>query len=98
MSKVFVPDYEWGHGYLHLYAIYPDSWNTKKWGEPPCFGHVKATSAYWARYAAFTGKLIPRNDTFGPKPILIKQERNPNRPAYVNNNNRRNNNVHSNKT
>lgn len=97
IGKVFVPEYERGHGYLHLYSIYPDYWNVKRWGEAPCLGHVKATSVYWAKYAAFTGKLLPRNDTFGPRPVLVKQERVVPKTMYINNNNRRNNNVHSNK-
>lgn len=70
--KVFVPEYIKGQKGLKVFAIYPDYWN-KNWGPAPLLGFVAETDSYWAKYAAYTGKLLPYNATFGPKPILLKK-------------------------
>lgn len=56
-------------GYRNSYAIYPDYWK-QSWGQRPCLGYVRADSVFHARYAAYDAGLLPRNDTFGPEPVI----------------------------
>ena len=55
---------------MKLFAVFPDYW-PKAWGEPPLLGHVKETSEYWARYAAYDAGLLPYNYTFGPRVMQV---------------------------
>lgn len=59
-----------GRGYEHLWAIYPDYWNEKKWGPKPLLGHVRADTEFDAKYAAYDKGLLIVNCTFGPEPVL----------------------------
>ena len=77
---IYTPNYAKHERGLNVYAIYPDYWGQNigkfkgqhNWGEVPCLGYVRETSEYWAKYAAFTGGIIPANATFQPKAVLIK--------------------------
>jgi hypothetical protein len=78
---IHTPEYVRGMHGLNVYAIYPDFWKDK-WGEPPCFGHVRESSPYWAKYAAYTCGLVPFNATFKPKAVLIRKPFNHGKPKF----------------
>jgi hypothetical protein len=72
---------------LQLFAVFPDSWNEKKYGPAPLLGYVYETNEYWARYAAFDGGIVRYSPiSFGPKvvktngpilaPVIIKRKPN----------------------
>jgi hypothetical protein len=53
--------------------IYPDYWQ-KKWGEPPYLGMVYADDEFEATRRAYDKGLLPVNITFGPRPVLARED------------------------
>ena len=54
-----------GCGFRGVWEVSPGKgWDTKKWGEAPLLGYVKADSEYWAIYAAYNKGIAQPNSTF----------------------------------
>lgn len=55
---------------LHKWEVYPDYWK-ESWGVKPLLGVVEAEDQPSAVGLAYSKKLLPTNDTFGPHVVCV---------------------------
>jgi len=61
-------------GYRGVWEVYPgEGWDTKRWGEAPFLGYVRADNEYWAKYAAYNKGYATPNVTFELKIIKARK-------------------------